>query len=161
MRKKNWQAEDFDKALSYSYLLLKYRLRSEKEIFVRLTQKGYSPKVTKKVVKNLKERNYINDVFFAQEFTVYGLEKGWGKKKIEFQLQRLGVSCEISGRFLAEADYRERIKILVAAKRRKNIDNKDRTAVGRERARLARMLAGRGFEYSDICQVLNCDEDIS
>jgi regulatory protein len=154
VRKIDRQSENFDRALSYSLLLLKYRLRSEREIIARLGQKGYSPKISKRVVERLRQYNLLNDAFFAQEFIQYAFEKGWGRRKIEFRLQKLGVSKDKSEKFLNKLDYKDKIKSIIENKMQED-GSSDPALYNRRRARLIRTLAGRGFEHSDIFGVLD------
>ena len=83
--------KNFDKALNYSFLLLKYRSRSKFEIISRLRKKGYAQAISKQVVEYLEKNNYINDQDFARLFVNYSLEKGWGPKRIESNLKKLGI----------------------------------------------------------------------
>ena len=58
-----------DKALKYASLLLKYRLRSEKEIVDRLKRKAYPVATVSTVVDRLKAYGYLDDRIFARVFT--------------------------------------------------------------------------------------------
>jgi regulatory protein len=155
VRKKNKHADDFSRALSYSFLLLKYRLRSEREILTRLKEKGYLHQITKQVVGYLKTNKYIDDKTFADEFIQYGFDKGWGVRKISFQLNKFGIVRHLSERLLSALNYKDKIRSVVQIKGKKNIDKKDVRAVTKEKARLLRILIGRGFQYEEIHEAVD------
>ncbi len=87
--------KDFNQALSYSFLLLKYRARSRNEIISRLKKKGYASKIREQTVGYLEKNNYLNDADFTNFFVSYALEKGWGPRRIDFNLKKLGISLSL------------------------------------------------------------------
>lgn len=141
--------EDFRKALNYSFLLLKYRPRSRQEIIGRLKRKKYSAAAINKVIANLEENNYINDEDFVRLFVSSSLSRGWGRKRIEYTLKKLGIPEEIASNasFDKQAFY-ERLKELVARK----ISNKARDKKNYQR--IIRTMAAKGFSYEDITRAL-------
>jgi regulatory protein len=144
--------ENFKKALNYAFLLLKYRLRSKKEITSRLKKKGYSLSVIEKVIKYLEENGYINDETFAYQFVTCCLEKGWGKRKIEFYLKKLGISDELIENALNKEDvFRDKLREIID-KRIKYYKNKKNPY-----QKILKYLLSKGFEYQDIIEEL---EDI-
>ena len=109
--------KDFNKALNYSFLLLKYRARSRNEIISRLKRKGYTSVVRKRTVDYLEENNYINDKKFAHLFVSYSLEKGWGPVRIDFNLERLGVSEVLRKQALGgDFTYNDRVREIIKRK---------------------------------------------
>ena len=109
--------KDFNKALNYSFLLLKYRARGKVEIISRLKKKGYTPAVRKKVVSYLEENNYINDEEFAHLFVSHSLDKGWGPIRIDFNLKKLGISQGLRKQVLGEDfAYNDRVKEIIEKK---------------------------------------------
>ncbi|ABR31014.1 RecX family transcriptional regulator [Thermosipho melanesiensis] len=72
--------------------LLKYRVRSEKEIRVRLKSKGYSDEEVEKTVLKLKEKGFLDDEKFAYLYTYDSLTlKKKGPFLIRMELKNLGV----------------------------------------------------------------------
>ena len=81
----------------YKYVgrLLKYRLRSEKEIRDRLSQR-YSAEIVDEVISKLKEKNIIDDKRFAYMYAKDHLQiYRHGPKLIKVKLKALGVDEEI------------------------------------------------------------------
>ena len=138
---------DFNKALNYSFLLLKYRPRAKGELAQRLKLKKYSSSVIKKVLTYLEESAYIDDQEFARLFVSSCLQKGWGRRRIDYTLKKFGVDESIRIEALGDDQiYRERMREIMKKKiayykGKKNAFSK-----------VLRSLLSRGFEYSDIMQ---------
>ena len=93
--------ERLDKALNYSFLLLKYRPRTEREIRDKLRLKKYSLATTRKAIEFLKDHGYIDDDVFAASFVRTRLLCGYGQLRIRFDLRRLGLDKERIDRQIA------------------------------------------------------------
>ncbi|UCC94851.1 MAG: RecX family transcriptional regulator [Candidatus Omnitrophota bacterium] len=141
--------EDFQKALNYSYLLLKYRPRSKQEIVFRLKKKKFSSSLIEKVISRLEEYNYINDSEFARLFASSCQTKGWGPKKILFALKRLGISSELVEQVLKDKSYREKMREMIE---KKIVRYKGSKGVYQK---LLRYLGKKGFDYQEIIQELD------
>lgn len=141
---------DFKKALNYSFLLLKYRPRAKAEIISRLKRKDNSPAIIEKVVNYLEENNFINDEEFCRIFISSGINRGWGKRKIEANLNKLSVPRGIYQGILNETkfsseDLRQRIERRIEFyKNGKNVFVK-----------VMRYFISRGFDYQDVLDILD------
>lgn len=62
-------------ALNYSFKLLGYRGRSERELINRLSMKGYAEDEIRSVIGKLKETGLINDRSLASSFRNYAEER--------------------------------------------------------------------------------------
>ncbi|MDD5166937.1 MAG: RecX family transcriptional regulator, partial [Candidatus Omnitrophica bacterium] len=62
----NKKTETLQKARAYAFLLLKYRLRSEKELGERLEGKKFDEATVKETLAFLKENDFIDDKVFAR-----------------------------------------------------------------------------------------------
>ena len=141
--------KDFNKALNYSFLLLKYRARSRAEIASRLKKKGYSASIIEKTIAYLKEANCINDEDFVENFVNYSLEKGWGPRRIDFNLNKLGISCELRKQVLErQIDYRPKIREIIKRKLTYYKKSGDRDKGIWQK--ISRSLVAKGFSYEDI-----------
>lgn len=98
MKKKNQKIDPFDeKAAEKAALsLIKYRIRSEKELLQRLKLKGFSEDVCLKIVDKFKENGLLNDEIFAYLFSYdkLTLDKK-GPIYIRNELKRFGVEEEL------------------------------------------------------------------
>ncbi|MDK2838904.1 MAG: regulatory protein [Thermosipho sp. (in: thermotogales)] len=77
MRKKN--------PINDALRLLKFRIRSEKEIYFRLKDKGYSDEEIKKTIEELKSKGFLDDEKFAY---LYAYDSLTLKKKGPFLIKR-------------------------------------------------------------------------
>jgi len=98
-----------EKARSYAFLLLKFRLRSENELKTRLKQKGFSAELAESTVNFLKEKEFIDDRVFARGWVSSRLKRPLGLRKISLELAQKGVARDIIQDALAQAnkDYSE------------------------------------------------------
>lgn len=95
------------KAKDNSFLLLKFRPRSEKEIRQRLKQKNFSDSVIKETLDFLRGHRFVDDAGFAKAWIEYRLKKPLGIRKIKQELKIKGIAGEIIEEALSEAlkDY--------------------------------------------------------
>lgn len=87
--------DSFQKAKNYAFLLLKYRLRSEKEICIRLKKKKFDQTIIKEALSFLKDNNFINDNYFAKTWIESRLSKSIGLRRLKNELRIKGIDKEI------------------------------------------------------------------
>jgi len=143
--------DDFKRALRYSFLLLRYRDRATQEISDRLRKKNYAQATIDKVTKYLIENAYLNDVEFAKKFVAYRLSRGFGEKRIVFDLGKFGISSE-QGRLEFSAFNKDKYKAIIIELANKKIKRYKKT--DDKRLKLFRYLIQRGFSYEEITKVL-------
>ena len=76
-------------------MLLKFRLRSEKELYSRLKKKGFDEVVIKETLSFLKEKSFIDDRIFAKAWIESRLKRPLGIRRIEVELKAKGIDKEI------------------------------------------------------------------
>jgi len=98
-----------EKARAYAFLLLKFRLRSEKELEARLKQRGFSAEISKDTVNFLKDKEFIDDRVFAKGWVASRLKKPFGLRRINQELTEKGLDKEVIEDSLVQAkkDYNE------------------------------------------------------
>lgn len=82
-----------EKAKNYCFLLLKFRPRSEKEIYDSLKRKKFSAEIIKKTCRTLKDYGFINDNDFAKAWTQERITKSFGLRKIRQELKLKGIAA--------------------------------------------------------------------
>ncbi len=87
--------KSFEKAKNYAFLLLKFRLRSEKELFYRLTRKKFEPAVIKKIIAFLKEKGFLDDNEFARSWIASRAKRPFGPRRLRQELRLKGVAKDI------------------------------------------------------------------
>ncbi len=96
------KTKDFARARNYLWQLLRFRQRSEKEIYDRLKNKEYEPKVIDEAVSYFKDLGYINDKEFAKNWIENRLSKPLGLRVIRRELKNKGIHEETITQFLDE-----------------------------------------------------------
>jgi regulatory protein len=139
---------DYTRALNYAFLLLKYRLRSRQEIIDRLKRKKYSPALATTVVAYLEENGYLNDAQFAGAYAQALASRGYGKRRIELALRRLGVGHEHITAAVSGDDERARLSELTRRKIKYYRGKKNAAA------KILRALLARGFAYPDVMRAM-------
>lgn len=139
----------------YAFFLLKFRLRSEKEIYDRLKKKKFPEVEIKKVVAFLKEKKFIDDSAFVRAWVNSRLRQSIGLKKIRQELRQKGISSESIDSKIEEVrrDYSESeiVSNLAADKLRKLKDIEPLKA----KSRVYGYLIRRGFSSDIVIDTLN------
>lgn len=114
------QSHSPEKAREYAFLLLKFRLRSEKELEQRLRQKGFSEELSRETVNFLKDRDFIDDRVFAKGWVSSRLKRPFGLRRIKQELIQKGLDKETIAETLDQAKegYDESSIIRLLAERR-------------------------------------------
>lgn len=84
-----------EKARQYSFLLLKYRLRSSDELSRRLQKKGFEPEVIRDTISFLTGRGFLDDESFAAQWIASRLKRPFGLRRIEIELKAKGVAPQL------------------------------------------------------------------
>jgi len=92
-----------EKAREYAFLLLKFRLRSEKELLQRLKQKGFSEELSQETVNFLKDKEFIDDRVFAKGWVSSRLKRPFGLRRIKQELVQKGLEKEVIEETFARA----------------------------------------------------------
>lgn len=143
-----------EKAKSYAFLLLKFRLRSVNEIYQRLKRKFDEPAVLE-TVAFLKDKGFIDDKVFAKAWFESRLKRKIGLNKIVKELKLKGIDKQIIDSLFEsiKQNYDETDIITAIAKEKLN-KLKDVELVTAKR-RVYGYLARRGFSPQVIIDVLN------
>ena len=147
--------DSLQKAKSYAFLLLKFRPRSERELYARLKKKKFDQSVIKATLSFLKEKNFLDDNYFAQAWIESRLKKPFGLRRIAEELKQKDIDKEII-RAQIEASgkgYREEEVVLRLAQERwgklKGLEPK------KSKQRIFGYLLRRGFSPEIIIETVN------
>jgi len=136
-----------EQARNYALKLIGYRERSMREVEIRMRRKGCNEKLIKEILENLKFCDLINDKRFAREWTQSRIKRGYGKRKIVFELREKGVEEEIIKKIMKEVYAKvDEKQIAIEAIKRKKISLEEKTKV-------YRFLVGRGFAFEIINEI--------
>jgi regulatory protein len=145
--------DPFSTAHNKALRLLGIRSRSRKEVKDRLQAYGYSDEITHKVIARLEDSGLVDDRKFAFERArSMGKGKGWGPRKLRWDLARYGVSGDLTDLAIEQAYGRQpRTKIMSRLVRKRYGDEVLGAKADRKtRSKALRFLLGRGFEPDEV-----------
>ena len=135
----------YNKALD----IVSRREHSEKEIKNKLLEKFHAPEIIEQVVLKLIENNLINDVRFAEMYVLIRKRKGFGPKKIQFELMARGIDDSISSLVITEEGSWKEAAQKAFNKKFKNGASQE----FKERNKQKTFLQNRGFSFEEIDSV--------
>ncbi|MDD4953647.1 MAG: regulatory protein RecX [Candidatus Omnitrophica bacterium] len=145
---------ELEGAKSYAFLLLKFRQRSQKELYLRLKRKKFPEDIIYKVISFLVQKEFIDDKVFARSWLRSRLKRPFGLRRIKEELKFKGIDKEIIEDELAlvKKDYREEDVVGKIARQRleklKNIDP------AKARQRVYAYLLRRGFSPEVVSEAI-------
>ena len=147
--------DSLGKAKNYAFLLLKFRPRSEKELSQRLKLKKFDPEIIKRTLQFLKDKDFINDSYFAGAWIESRLKRPLGLRRINQELRIKGIDKEIIDTKIQaiKKSYSEEgiVKKLIQErfKRLKGVDPR------KAKARVYSYLIRRGFFPEIVSEAIN------
>lgn len=127
--------------------LLSYRDHSEKELLLKLRQKGYDVNYASNAVEKLKDYGYINDERVAEYYAKSLSErKGMSKNGIKNELRRKGISSELADNVVESLDFDPILRIIELLNTKYSKYLSDEKGVRKTVASLQRL----GYRWSDI-----------
>ena len=145
------------RAYNCAVSLLSRRDHSERELLRKLKEKGYA-EGAQEAVEKLKSSGYIDDERFCRLFASELVRlKGYGKKRVEQELYRKGVSRDIIYSVLEEITFdTDTLSDIIKRKYLSKLNDEK----GRQRTFNALMRLG--YSYSEIREALiSLDEEIT
>ena len=139
----------YNKALD----LLSRREHSSKEIREKLLLRFDDNIIINSVITKLEENNLINDTRFAEAYVSSRKRKGFGPKKISFELLSKGVSESVANRMIDEEGGWKRAAKLAFTKKFKNGLSSDVKNSLKQKS----FLKNRGFRFKEIESVFGDD----
>ena len=136
--------------------LLARREHSRLELRRKLLARSHAQAITDEVLGGLQQERLLDEARFAELFVRSRTGRGQGPAKIRAQLLQRGVGESLIVTALAEAECDW--AALAAAARRKRF-GPAAPSTYQERARQARFLKSRGFEYRHIHAALDLEAD--
>lgn len=142
------------KAKEYAFLLLKFRLRSEKEITERLKQRNLPEQAIKETIVFLKEKKFIDDLVFAKTWVSSRLRRPFGLRKIKQELAQKGLAKEIIQDALAQAKEHYNESQVVSQLAQQRFSKLKSIEPLKAKARVYGYLMRRGFSPDVIMEVI-------
>ena len=144
----------FQKAKQYCFLLLKFRMRSVKEIFERLRSKKFDDEVIGRTISFLKQKKLLDDEAFARAWIESRISKPLGFARLKRELIAKGIDVKIIDKTIAELknNYSEEAVVLELAKER--LAKSHDADPAKAKKRLYGYLLRRGFSPGIVIEVL-------
>jgi len=148
------RAQDITAAKNYCLRLMKFRLRSEKEIREKLRQKDYDSEIIDAVVVFLKKAKLLNDVLFAKLWVESRIKRFLGLSRLAYELKEKGIDKSVVDEALQRAreNYDEKAAVLEIIRHKlgkmKNIPPE------KVKSRLYGFLLRRGFPKNIVIETL-------
>jgi len=147
------KALNLEAAKQKAYRLLSLRPHSERELEIKLLNKGFPKAIVKEALEKLHELKYLNDASFANgQARHLAANKLWGNRKITACLREKGVDDRLIEDAVeaARREVSEEEAILRWMKKRKSKGRPDR----KEKQKNFQSLMGRGFPPGLILTIL-------
>jgi len=136
------------KARNMVLRLLTYRARSRNEVYEYLERKGFADDIAKLVVQEMEGYGYINDRQFVTDYINYRKMRGFGPKRVRYELHMKGIDEHLLDQKITESFERnEDIERIIELLEKRNSGLKKRDDLGSDRwfQREAAFLQRRGF----------------
>jgi regulatory protein len=139
----------YNKALD----IISRREHSSKEVRDKLARKFNSDDLIESAIENLITNNLINDIRFAEMYVLSRKKKGFGPKRIAYELSSKGVKDSLSNEaIINEGGWLESAQI-VFAKKFKEGPSSD----FKESMKQKTFMQNRGFSFKEIDSVMQQD----
>ena len=137
----------YNKALD----IISRREHSQKELSDKLIKKFNITELVDSVIHGLLEKNLLNDYRYSESYVVARKRKGFGPKKIEYELVLRGVNKNTASQVIdAEGGWRDAAL--------KAFNKKYKTGISidfKEQNKQKAFLQNRGFSFEEIDSVFN------
>jgi len=138
----------YNKSLDY----LSYREHSELELSNKLIKKGFESSLVPRVIDKLVAKNLVNNARFADAYVNARKRKGFGPKKIFFELKQRGIQENISDKALFnDSNDWQTLATNVFSKKFTNGVSSDL----KEKSKQQNFMIGRGFRFQEIESIFN------
>lgn len=144
-----------EKARNYAFLLLKFRLRSERELYQRLKRKKFDEQIIRETLCFLKDKGFINDETFAKTWMASRLKRPLGLKRIAQELRAKGIDKEIIDSQVTEIKKSYSEQDLVSQLAKIKLDKLKDTDPRIAKRRVYAYLLRRGFPPEIVADVIN------
>jgi regulatory protein len=145
--------DDKERAFQSSLRYIAYKQRTETEVVKKLEKLEFSPEIIDNVMCDLREKGYVNDNEFADQWIeIRGNSKLCSKKFLEIELRNKGIPDDIVDAALEKAPDDTEMAIKLGKKylnRFVSADDKD------FRKKMTGILLRRAFSYSVVKDTLD------
>ncbi len=135
--------------LKYVQLLLRYRLRSERELRLRMRMKGFSEEDIESAIRYLKQVGLLNDKILTEELYDRYISRGVSPRKAVKLLKRIGLEGEQLKNMESKQVPREILDKIIS-----KITKGNKVLSPRDFRRVLNKLTYLGYNYGEVRQIL-------
>lgn len=143
-----------EKAYNYAIKYLK-NIKTKKDVYDYLIRKGFTDEETSEVCDYIEEVGLVDDDLYVKFFVEDSFRiKNKGARKIIYELKQRGIDDDKINEAMEEANDME-YEALKEAYERKLEATKSETDEYKRKNKIIRFLISRGFDYSDIKDIVD------
>ena len=143
-----------EKAYNYAIKYLK-NIKTKKDVYDYLIRKGFTDEETSEVCDYIEEVGLVDDDLYVKFFVEDSFRiKNKGARKIVYELKQRGIDDNKINEAIEEASDMQ-YDALKEAYERKLEATKSETDQYKRKNKIIRFLISRGFDYSDIKDIVN------
>ena len=143
-----------EKAYNYAIKYLK-NIKTKKDVYDYLIRKGFSDEETSEVCDYIEEVGLVDDDLYVKFFVEDSFRiKNKGARKIVYELKQRGIDDDKTEAAIEEASDME-YEALKEAYEKKLEATKSETDPYKRKNKIIRFLISRGFDYSDIKDIVD------
>lgn len=143
-----------EKAYNYAIKYLK-NIKTKKDVYDYLIRKGFTDEETSEICDYIEEVGLVDDDLYVKFFVEDSFRiKNKGTRKIVYELKKRGIDDEKIEEAIEEAGDME-YEALKEAYERKLEATKSETDPCKRKNKIIRFLISRGFDYSDIKDIVD------
>lgn len=143
-----------EKAYNYAIKYLK-NIKTKKDVYDYLIRKGFGDEETSEVCDYIEEVGLVDDDLYVKFFVEDSFRiKNKGARKIVYELKQRGIDDDKIEEAIEEASDME-YEALKEAYERKLEATKSETDPYKRKNKIIRFLISRGFDYSDIKDIID------
>jgi len=148
--------DSYRKALNTALRILTRRDHSKHELSQKLKTRGYAGEIIDKVISECERFDYIDDERTTQIFIRQLQRKGYGRKRIQFELNSKGLRGEhlqaVLSKSISDADECQSAEKIFRKQARRFDREKDSI---KRKDKIYRFLYRRGFSKAVISELIN------
>lgn len=143
-----------EKAYNYAIKYLK-NIKTKKDVYDYLIRKGFTDEETSEVCDYIEEVGLVDDDLYVKFFVEDSFRiKNKGARKIVYELKQRGIDDDKINEAIEEANDMQ-YDALKEAYERKLEATKSETDEYKRKNKIIRFLISRGFDYSDIKDIVD------
>lgn len=143
-----------EKAYNYAIKYLK-NIKTKKDVYDYLIRKGFTDEETSEVCDYIEEVGLVDDDLYVKFFVEDSFRiKNKGARKIVYELKQRGIDDDKINEAIEEASDMQ-YDALKEAYERKLEATKNETDQYKRKNKIIRFLISRGFDYSDIKDIVD------